>query len=831
VPVEPDTESAETVGATAPTDLRLVPVAAVVWAIAWVTPILPGAAAPIVALAAAVTIGGLLVRRGRRAGAVTWVLIACLVAGSATALACGVRLQAGRAGPLPDLAEQRAVVEVTARVTGYPQVFTPRPRHGPSRPAVVVPVRIERMLGRGRVSRIRSPVLLYSTDLTWRRVLPGERYATGGRLAPARSHAGAVAVLWAHRPGARLGTASWPHRWAAAVRADLHTAVAGLPAGPRALVPGLVVGDTSAVDPAATAEFKVSGLTHLTAVSGANVAILLVVVLGLAGRLGVSRRLRPVLGGTAVLGFLLVVGPAPSLLRAAVMGAVGLVGLAVGRPARAVPALCAAVILLLLVDPALARNYSFALSSAATAALIGLAPRWRDALARYVPVPVATALAVPAAAQVACAPLIVLLSGNVSLIAIPANLLVAPVVAPAMICGLLAAAAQPLSPDLAALLARPAGACAAWILTVAHRCAELPGATLPWPDGPRGALLLAGLTALALLMAARVEHPIRMRRGLVVALAVLLGALLVRPPLPVPTVLRPLLWPPPGWQLVACDVGQGDGLVLHVAPGTAVVVDAGPDPAAMDHCLHRLGVRQIPLLLLTHFHADHVEGLPGALRGRRVMSIQVSPLVDPPEEAARVARWAAAARVPVEPARPGEIRRVGELRWRVLWPSVLLAGDSPPNNASVVLLVVTPAGLSLLLAGDIEPLAQSVLHQAEPDLRVDVLKVPHHGSAYQDAEFLRSLRARIALVSVGADNDYGHPAARTLDMLRHSGATTLRTDTGGDLAVAVQAGRLRAATRTGEGGGPGRLPATAATTPAATTTPREGRRRRMTGLP
>jgi competence protein ComEC len=811
--------------APAPHDLRLVPVAAAVWAVAWLTPITPGALLATAGLLAVAAVGWLL-RRGRRTPG-AWVLIACLVAGCAAGVAAGTRAHASRAGPLPRLAEQRAIVDVQLRIGEYPQVFTAPARHGPARPVVAVAVRVERVVGRGRVGRIRSPAVLHSTNLAWRRVLPGERYAAEVRLAPARPHSGQAAMLWTPRPGARLTGASRPHRWAAAVRADLRAAVADLPAGPRALVPGLVVGDTSAIEPTATAEFKVAGLTHLTAVSGANVAILLAVVLLLAGRLGLPRRVRPTLGGVAVVGFLLVVGPAPSLLRAAVMGAVGLIGPAIGRPARAVSALCAAVVLLVLADPALARSFSFALSTAATAALLGLAPRWRASLSRHLPAPVATVIAVPAAAQVACAPLIVLLSGNISLVAIPANLLVAPVVAPAMICGLLAAAAQPFSPTLAALPARTAGACAAWILAVAHHCAALPGATLPWPDGPRGAALLAGLTVLALLIARRGPGSFRSRPAWVAVLAVLVGALLVRPPLPMPPMLRPLLWPPPGWQLVACDVGQGDALVLSVTSGAAVVIDAGPDPAPVDRCLRRLRVRAIPLLVLTHFHADHVEGLPGVLRGRRVTCIEVSPLDDPPEEAARVAHWAAAAGVPVRRARPGEMRQLGGLRLRVLWPTVLLAGDSPPNNASVVLSAVTPAGLRVLLSGDVEPPAQAVIHRAEPDLRVDVLKVPHHGSSYQDDEFLRSLHARVALVSVGADNDYGHPAERTLAMLRGTGARTLRTDTGGDLAVAVQDGQLRAAARSGSGGGSGRMPGVA----GMAAPPTDARRRRMAGLP
>lgn len=247
------------------------------------------------------------------------------------------------------------------------------------------------------------------------------------------------------------------------------------------------------------------------------------------------------------------------------------------------------------------------------------------------------------------------------------------------------------------------------------------------------------------------------------------------------------------------DVGQGDALVLAAGRGSGVVVDAGPDPRLADRCLRELGVSRIPLLLLTHFHADHVRGLPGVLRGRTVGAIQTTSLDEPPEQAAFVRRTAARARVPVLRAAPGERRRIGTLDWQVLWPpgAAGAAGPVPqdPNDASVTLFV-RAGGLTLLLPGDLEPPAQQALLRSHPELpRVDVLKVAHHGSAHQDSALLRAVRPRFALVSVGRDNPYGHPAPRTVDALTGQGAVVLRTDRDGAIAVTGKGSGLRAVGR------------------------------------
>jgi competence protein ComEC len=280
------------------------------------------------------------------------------------------------------------------------------------------------------------------------------------------------------------------------------------------------------------------------------------------------------------------------------------------------------------------------------------------------------------------------------------------------------------------------------------------------------------------------------RPWLTAATALLLVLVVVRPP-PLTRVITG--WPPPGWRYAMCDVGQGDATVLAAGEGTGVVVDAGPDPVLVDRCLSALGITRIPLVVLTHFHADHVAGLPGVLRGRSVGAIETTGLAEPPEQALAVRAQAAARHIPVTRAVAGEQRRTGALTWQVLWPPPDPAPrPDGPNDASVTLLVRS-GGLRLLLLGDLEPPSQQAL-SASPAARqldgVDVLKVAHHGSAYQDAGLLRRASPRLALISCGRDNPYGHPAPGTVAALRAGGAQVLRTDRDGAVAVTGEGNRL-----------------------------------------
>jgi competence protein ComEC len=254
--------------------------------------------------------------------------------------------------------------------------------------------------------------------------------------------------------------------------------------------------------------------------------------------------------------------------------------------------------------------------------------------------------------------------------------------------------------------------------------------------------------------------------------------------------------------MVACDVGQGDALVLNAGDGSAVVVDTGPDPGAVDRCLDGLGVTAVPLVVLSHLHADHAAGLPGVTLGRPVGEVEIGPGSTPAEQLDAVLGWAAANGASVRRAVYGERRALGRWSWQVVaplpTPSATSLGDDrsgQENNASLVMLARCCAGLRVLLTGDVEPEAQRALLRSGVDLRADVLKVPHHGSRYQEADLLTAVGAEVAVVSAGADNDYGHPAPETLDLLRRAGADTYRTDTGGDVAVLWTEGRLAVHTR------------------------------------
>ncbi|MCD6640590.1 MAG: ComEC/Rec2 family competence protein, partial [Nocardioides sp.] len=396
----------------------------------------------------------------------------------------------------------------------------------------------------------------------------------------------------------------------------------------------------------------------------------------------------------------------------------------------------------------------------------------------------AEAVAVPLAAQVACTPVVAAISGDVSLVAVVANLLVAPAVAPATVLGLGGGLVGLVWPALGSAVAAPGAWSAGWIIAVARRAAALPTPSIEWGSGP---LALAVLTALCVAGVAVAPRLLRHRATAMGCCALMVTAVLVRVPAPG--------WPPEGWVLVMCDVGQGDALVVNAGPRAAVVVDAGPDPASVDHCLDALGVTRVPLVVLTHFHADHVEGLPGVLDGRAVGAVESTWLARPASGVAAV-RHALAGLPAVSPW--GQAREVGRVRIQPVWPPPQGArpagGDSAANDHSVVLLVDVD-GVRLLLTGDVEPPGQGALRRTLAGLHVDVVKVPHHGSRHQDLPWLTGLGARLALVSVGENNDYGHPSVPVLQALEATGAQVWRTDRSGDVAVVVDAGAVAVAAR------------------------------------
>jgi competence protein ComEC len=345
-----------------------------------------------------------------------------------------------------------------------------------------------------------SPVLVIAHGGGWLDLLPGQRVRVNGRLARPRSGDDIAAVVLPAGTPARIGSPPWWQRAAGDMRARLRAACARLPPDERGLVPGLVVGDVSRMPQSLTDAFRVSGLTHLNAVSGENCAVVLATVGALLRRTPLRRGARIAAAAASLVAFVVVARPSPSVLRAATMGAAALLAMSVGRRVQPVPLLSAAVLLLVLTNPFLGRSIGFALSVVATAAIVLLASRWADSLSRRMPRWLALAVAVPAAAQVACTPLLVLVFGQATPWAVPANLLAAPAVGPATVAGVVTAVVATLSPAIGGLLAWTAAVPAGWLALVARSMAALPGAAARWPAGATGAALLGVLAGAAMLL-------------------------------------------------------------------------------------------------------------------------------------------------------------------------------------------------------------------------------------------------------------------------------------------------------------------------------------------
>lgn len=782
-------------------DLRLVPAAIATWGICvlvWSVPlpataVLWSAATTFCVCVLAVLIGS--TRRGPRWWWV-WVTLLCTaIAGISVTLATSQQ----REGPLVQAAASRVVATVEVSVDGEVEQSRARIRGsqlGPIR--YVARARLHRMDSRLGDWALDAPVLL-RVEVDDSLLVPGSVITATARLAPAPFSPEAVAVLEAQGPVQVIEGPSWGARVIHAVRTGLRASVADAPADAGALVVGLAVGDESTQPEGFGEAMRISGLSHLTAVSGGNVAIVLGAIIIIGRLLGMPVVTQSILAGLTLIGYVVVVGPEPSVLRAAGMGTVAVLALVVGGPRRGLSALSATVVLLLILAPVLAVSLGFALSVAATAGLLIVAPWLRRAISQglsKLPVSerarraLADAIALTTAAQITTAPILASLGQGLSLVAVPANVLAAPAVAPITVLGLLAAVTAPILPPLGQAFGWLAVPFAAWIAWCARTFAGLDGATLAWPGGLGGALAAVAAIVAGVVMVAvgRARHwPLR------TAAAVVLAAVAV-------VWLRPpdrAGWPPPGWVAVMCDVGQGDAMVIATGPSRGIVVDAGPDPETIDSCLDDLGIDHIELLVLTHFHADHVEGTPGVLEGRQVDELWVSPHQEPVEQVQRVSRWslhAGLTPIPVWAGAAGRAEPETSARWRVLWPARIITEGSIPNNSSVV-LDVTVSGVRMLLLGDVEPAAQAALRGSGGTEAFDVVKIPHHGSRFQDPRLAQWTAGRIGVIGVGADNDYGHPAEETLAAWEAVSARVLRTDRDGDVAIVLRDATLGVVTR------------------------------------
>ncbi len=623
---------------------------------------------------------------------------------------------------------------------------------------------------------MRIPIRVITPRATVLKLLPGQSFSATSRII--KSKEGRVAALILIDGDVKILTQ--PSRWAkslAAIRYGLRNLSGDGDAG--ALIPGMVLGDTAKQ----SAEFKIamkrSGLMHLVAVSGANFAIVSSFVLWCMQFIFRRMKLRLSATAIALLCFIALVRPSPSVLRAAAMAAVLLIAQGTNRGRDSLPALGFAIGAVVVGDPWQARDAGFALSVMATAGLLLFSPVIAEKFSRLMPEKLAQALAPPTAAIVFCSPVLVSLSGYLSPISILANLLAAPAVGPITILGFIAALISPFAPFISTLfiwlIRFPAG----FIAAVATWSAQFPVLTLR--TGSIGFLIVGIFTLMLWLFK---KH----MKSISICTLVLILAL---------TWMQ--RWPAGDWQVANCDIGQGDSMVLNLGNHRAILIDTGPDPVLEDRCLKALGVDEISLLILSHFHADHVGGISGAIKNRVVTTAWISSNAEPILESAHVFSLLSDTQI-VVPQR-GFIAQVGQYTIRVLWPAsgthsfASMPGEGSAINNSSIAILIASSELTIFAAGDLEPPAQ---HELIGDVTpVDIYKVCHHGSRYQDAELMNALHPQVAVISVGAKNLYGHPAIQTIDALARLGARIVRTDISGSISIIAKEHRLKIRTSKG----------------------------------
>ena len=591
-----------------------------------------------------------------------------------------------------------------------------------------------------------------------------------------------------------------------------------LPEPEGGLAAAILIGLRDRVDKEVAAAFTTSGVSHIVAISGWNIAIVAAMVAA-ALRTRVSRRRRAIVTILAIVAYTLFAGASASVVRAALMAGVALLAVESGRGSRVIVGLAWAVTMLLLVEPATAADVGFQLSAAATAGLVVWgSPLSQRLEARWPRLPgsIRESLGVSLAAQAATLPIALLTFGRLALVAPLANLVSVPLVPPAMAAGAVAFVAGFLAnlgapPWLTGLLAMPAWLFLATLVAVVHLAASIPGAneTLPFPANALAAIG-AGLLLWPLHRAlakprsgakAQTRAPVghgrveparsaRPRRRLAIVgaaiLLILAGSVVAARP-------------DGRIHVIVLDVGQGDAILLEGDRGSRILIDGGPDANVLMTVLDRYVPawdRRIDAIVLTHPHDDHVSGLVAVVERYRVGRAFESgwPASTPAYRA-----WLGALDAhDLQPERlkTGDSLLLDDATLRVLWPDdgrtrapgldPSAADNRKANDASIVFLGEFE-GRRFLLTGDAEDDVDPVL-LARGLPRVDMLKVAHHGSGTASSdELLAALRPGVAVISVGAGNTYGHPASATIERLRAHAGKVLRTDQAGTVETTIDA--------------------------------------------
>ena len=587
------------------------------------------------------------------------------------------------------------------------------------------------------------------------------------------------------------------------------------------LLPGLILGDRSQQSEQIDEAMKVSGLSHLSAVSGAHTSLIASAATILFRSLRLPRSVVIAAFLATLVLFVQIVGMQPSIIRAATMGAIGAWALFFGRGSQALPILALSTIVILSVSPELIHEVGFQLSVAATAGIVlGAQPleAWcRPKLERFLPNFWATMLsssfAISATAQLACQPLLLTFIDYVSAYSLLANLLATPLLPFITIPGTVAAGLCIVAPGIAQLILHAVAIPTAAIGWIATSVADLPGSMLPWPEGPAGTTLIvlhwaaSGIVLRKLLRRQRHPKPavktdsprsawtgfligaeFRMTVANVIQLVVVVVAVVGHVVAFWPT--RPISISA-DWDVVGCDVGQGDMFLIRTGVDSAMVIDTGPDPDLARQCLEAAEIRYLDLVIITHLHADHVGGLQGVLDVAVPQDILFSTgsddtyapaLTDLPDLARQIDQPVVGV---IDHARDDPDHAV-QLRWSILSADNTAQNE---NNASIVLFleIYRHGGtITALFTGDLEEdYAGQLVGEDRIPADIDILKLSHHGAKNGGTELIEHTNPRMALIGVGEDNTYGHPHPEILEALGPR-IQLHRTDLDGTFGVTFQ---------------------------------------------
>ncbi|MBR5951119.1 MAG: ComEC/Rec2 family competence protein, partial [Actinomycetaceae bacterium] len=601
-------------------------------------------------------------------------------------------------------------------------------------------------------------------------VLEGQKIVARGKLCVLEGERKESAQLFVSDMSVE-GDGAWASRTIATIDASLSELLDSRPAHAQGLVPGVALGDDTRVNTSLSQAMQTTGLTHLIAVSGGHVSILLAIVFSVVGKR------RPIFTALLSLGVLaalvVLVGAQASVVRAFLMSLVVLGAFARGRLSQATPAWALAVIVASIFNPWLALSYGFLLSASATIGIVlvgvPLGQHLQAVLSEYarkigcifpkkmrgqnnvyatkirrhgqkiavgekLTTFLSQAVAIPLVAQIFCLPILLLFSTQSSLWSVVTNALVAPVVAPLTVFGLLAALCAPIFPTLAALFLYPAQICTWWIDVVARSFADFYGSGIP--------VWLAGLFFLLLLGATLAARRAKLVAVMITPFFLLIGT---------QWALQPHVGIPDDWQIIQCDVGQGSALLARIGTEVAMV-DVGGNDSGVEDCLTQAKVTHIDLLILSHMHDDHIGGLAEVTKIAHIKQIWVSPDTEPSENWEKVKKTAQENNISIETV-------WYEHAWkdavRIISPRKSPSGD--PNADSLVVYINIGGGV--LIMGDADGEIQIPI--AARVEKIHTIVVAHHGSSRQEEALAAATQPEIALISVG-ENSYGHPSAKAL---------------------------------------------------------------------